>query len=82
MFAALIVRRRAEAAWRRAFELQAFKESVERKIEIEARLFAIRDYVEAGGDLIVNRRDDGVLLHLRDIRGPELAEMRACELEP
>jgi hypothetical protein len=34
---------------------------VKREVEIEPRLFAIGDHIETGGDLVVDRCDDGVL---------------------
>ena len=47
MAATLIVRRRTEAAWRIAFELDAGEEPVERQVEVESGLLAVGDDVEA-----------------------------------
>jgi hypothetical protein len=53
VFAALIVGRRTETPGRRGFEINALDVAVERQVEIEPGLFAIRDDVEAGGQLVM-----------------------------
>ena len=73
--AALVVGRRSEAPWWRALQLDAGEEAVEGEVEVEARLLAVGDHVEAGGDLVVDRGGDGVVLQLGAVSRPELAEV-------
>ena len=80
--AALIVGRRAEAARQGLLQFYAFQKAVERQVEIEPRLFAVRDHIQSGGDLIVNRRDHGVFLQFGAIGFAELVEVLAGEFQP
>jgi hypothetical protein len=82
VFAALIVRGRAEPASRRAFEFDALEIAIKGKVEIEASLFAIGDDVESSGDLIVNGGNDGIFLEFGSVGFAELVEMRTGEFEP
>ena len=78
---ALVVRGRSEPARRLAL-LDPVDEAVEAEVEVEPGLLAVGDRVEPGGDLVVHGRDDGVLLQLGDVVGPEFAEVRGGMLEP
>ena len=69
----LVVRRRAEQPRRRAL-LDPLEEAVEAEVEVEPGLLAVRDHVEPGRDLVVDRGDNGVLLQLGDVRRPELVQ--------
>jgi len=82
VLAALVVCGRAEAPRRGAFQLDAFEVAVEGEVEIEARLFAVGDDVEACAHLVVDGRDDGVFLHFGDVGAAKLAEVAGGELEP
>ena len=76
MFAALIVRRRAKSSRRGGLHVNAFDVPIERKIKVESGLLAIGDDVQPRRDLIVDRGDHGIVLHLGDFGCPELIEMR------
>ena len=82
VLAALIVRRRAEAARRRRLQFNPLEEAVERQIKIQPRLFAIGDDVEAGRDLVMNGRDDRVIFQLLAVGFTELVEVLTGKLEP
>src|SRR5215469_5119689 len=62
MFWTLIMRWRAETAGRHRFEFESLKVAVERQVEIQACLFTVRYHVEARRYLIVDRRDDRIVL--------------------
>ena len=79
---ALIVGGRPETARRRALQLDALEESVERQVEIEPRLLAVGDDVEPGGELIVERAHHRVVLRFGDVGGAEAVEVRGRELQP
>ena len=82
MPAALVVCRRAETPGRCLLDLDAVEVAVEREVEVEARLLAVGDHVEARGDLVVHGADNCVLGQLVEIVAAELVEMGGCELEP
>src|SRR5687768_9372558 len=82
MFAALIMRRRPEFSRRRRLEFYPLDVAVEREIKIQPRLLAIRNDVEARSNLIVDRRDHGVILNLTHIGSTEYFEVLAGKLEP
>ena len=50
-----------------------FEEAVKREIEIEPRLLAVGDDVQAGGHLIVHGGDDGVVLQFCAVGFAELS---------
>ena len=60
-----------------ALELDAVEEAVEGEVEVEPGLLAVGDHVEAGGDLVVDGGDDGVVLQLAAVVGAELVEVGA-----
>src|SRR5262245_20006822 len=78
----LVMRGRTEPARRRAFAFQAIQVRVKGKVEIEARLFAVGDDVEAGAYLIVECGNDGVLLQLSAVVGAEFIKIGAGEFQP
>ena len=82
MLAALIVRGRAEAARLRGFKFNAGQEAIERQVEIQPRLLAICDDIESGCDLIMNRRDDGIVLQFLAILAAKLIKMLHGKSEP
>lgn len=82
VFAALVVRGRAEAAWRSGFEFDAFEESVEGKVEVQAGLLAVGDDVEAGVELIGDSDADGVIDEFGAVGFAELREVLDGELKP
>ena len=82
VLAALVVGGRAKLPRRRRLQLEALDVTVERQIEIEPRLLAIRDDVEPRLDLIVHRRDHGIVLDLAHIGATKDFEVLAGELEP
>src|SRR5665213_213357 len=55
VFAALIVRRRPESAGRGGLQFDPFDIAVKREVEIEPGLLTIRDDVQAGGHLVMDR---------------------------
>jgi hypothetical protein len=74
--------RRAQFAGDAMFSALIVRGRTPGEIEIEPRLLAVGDDIEAGGELIVQRGDDGIVLHLREIVGAEALELRARGLEP
>ena len=62
--------------------LDPFQTAVEAEVEVKARLLSVRDHVEPGSDLVVNRDDDRVLLQLGDIVRAELVQSSRGVLEP
>src|SRR5262249_53263236 len=62
MPAALVMSRRSKTAQWRAFEFNAFQIAIKRQIKVEPCLLAVRDDVQPGGDLVVNRRNNRVFL--------------------
>ena len=69
--------RRSEPARRRTLQLDAGEEAVEGKVEVQAGLLTVGDHVQAGGDLIVDRGDDSIVLQLAAVVRSELVEVRA-----
>ncbi len=65
-----------------AESLDALQPAVEREIEIVARLLAVGDHVQPGGNLIVDRGDDRVRAHFLDIGFAELIEVGRGKLQP
>ncbi len=82
MSAALIVRRRAKPPPRRCFRRDPFEKAVERQIEIQPRLLAVSDHIQPRRKLIVDRRDDRVVLHLGNVIGAELIQIPAGKFQP
>ena len=80
--AALVVRGRPPAAARLVLQLDALEERVEGQVEVEARLLAVGDHVEAGAHLVADRRRDGVARRLLEVVGPEVVDVLGRELEP
>ena len=80
--AALVVRGRAPAAARLVLQLDPLEERVEREVEVEARLLAVGDHVEAGAHLVADRGRDGVARRLLEVVGPEVVDVLRHELEP
>src|SRR5207249_4199797 len=76
------MRRRAEAARRRRFQFDPFEKAVEGKIEIQAGLLPVGDYVEAGIELVVNCGDDGVFDQFLTVGLAKLVEVLAGKLQP
>lgn len=62
--------------------MDAFEIAVEGEIEIEARLFAIGDNVESGGNLIVDGGNDSVFLQFGAVGLAKLIKVRTGEFEP
>ena len=79
---ALVVRRGAEATRRCPLQLDAVEVAVERQVEVEPRLLAVGDHVEAGADLVVDGGDDGVVLQLGAIGRAEAVEVLDGEQQP
>jgi len=82
MFSTLIVSGRSEAPQGGAFEFDALEISVEGKVEIETRLFAVRDDIETRGHLVMDGGDDRIFLKFSAIGLAELIEVTASEFEP
>lgn len=82
VFAALIMRGRAEATRRCGFEFDAFDESVEGEIEIEPRLLAISNHIKSGIELIAHGDADGVVDQFRAVGFTEAVEMFAGKFQP
>ena len=82
MAAALVVGGWTESPRRGALQLDAGEEAVEREVEVEAGLLTVGDHVEAGGDLIVDGGDGGVVLQLGAIGRAELVEVLDGEEQP
>jgi hypothetical protein len=82
MAAALVVGWGAEAAGGSGFKFDAFEETVEREVKIEAGLFAVCDDVEAGIDLVVDGDDDGIVDELLAVCVTEVGEVGGGEFEP
>src|SRR5690606_18852354 len=56
--------------------------SIERQVEVEPRLFPIRNHVQACADLVVYGRCHGILDHFFDVGAAKAVEVLASELEP
>ena len=82
VFASLVMGGRTKPARRRTLEFNAFEISVERQVKIEPRLFAIRDHIQAGRQLIVYRCDYGVILKFRAVSRAKLVQVLTRELQP
>ena len=82
VFSPLVVRRRPEAARRSRTASNAFQSSVEREIEVIARLFAVGNHVQPGRHLVVYRHDDRVIPQFFDIGVAELLQVRRSKLQP
>ncbi len=82
VLAALVVGGRTEAARGGGLQVDALEVAVEGEVEVEAGLFAVGDDVEAGANLILDRGAGGVVLHLFEVVGAELVELRGGKLEP
>jgi hypothetical protein len=65
-----------------ALQFDPFEIAVKRKVEVQAALLAISDYIESRGKLIMYRRQDGVLLQLGSIGFTKLVEVPASEFQP
>jgi len=79
---ALVVGRRAEPARDLLVELEPVEEGVEREVEVEAGLLAVGDHVDAGAQLVADRRPDRIANRLFAIVRAELVEVHARQLEP
>src|SRR5580765_2557086 len=82
MFPSLIVSWRTEPASRGGFQLDPFDESIERKIEVQARLFAVSDHIKACLNLVMNGDDDRVLLKFGLVGVAKFLQVLTRELEP
>jgi hypothetical protein len=82
VFATLIMSWRPKPTRGRLLQFDSFKETVERKIEIQTSLFPVGHNVEAGGQLIVQRCDYGVVLKFGAISRPKLVEVAAGQFQP
>src|SRR5688500_13309927 len=82
MFAALVVRRRSKLSRRCSLQFDSLEVTIEREIEVEAGLLAVRDDVQAGPNLIVQGCNHGVILNLADVRSAEGFEMLTRKFEP
>src|SRR6266566_3117224 len=82
MPAALIVSGGTRSALRLRFDCNPRQEAVERQIEIQARLFAIADDVEAGRDLVVYCGRDGVVQELGYVVRAKFVEVGGDKLQP
>jgi hypothetical protein len=82
MFAALVVRGGTESPRRRRFEFKAIDETVEGKVEVEARLFAVGDHIEPGFQLVAHSDGDRVIDELGAIRFAELIKMLTGKFQP
>src|SRR5206468_10329958 len=82
VLAALVVRRRTEAAGRSGFHLDTFEEPIEAEIEVEPRLLAVGDDIEPGIDLVANGDRHGIIDQLRTVGLAEHVEVRGGKLQP
>ena len=77
LLAALIMSRWAEPAGRGGLELDSLDVPVKREIEIEPRLLAVGDYLEAGAKLVADGDADRVVDEFGAIGPAEAVEMLA-----
>src|SRR4051794_2056201 len=82
MLPTLVVSRWPPPTRRLAFQLDPFEVAVEGQIEIQPRLFPVGDYIEAGGELVVDCTDYRIVLELGQIVRPKLLEILDGLLEP
>ena len=82
MFAALIVRRWPEAAGGSGFHRNSLQIAVKGEVEVEPGLFAVRDHIETGFDLIRNSDPGCVVDHFRQVVLAELIQMLGRKLQP
>src|SRR5688572_13784720 len=82
MLATLVVSRRTESTRGRRLHRNPLQISIEGQVEVEPRLFTIGNHIQSGTDLIVNRRDDGVVLQFFQIIRTKTIQMLAGELQP
>jgi hypothetical protein len=62
--------------------VRSLQKAVEREIEIEPGLLAIRDDIEPGLELVVQGGDHGIVDHFLAVGFAELVEVSAGEFEP
>src|SRR5882724_6537794 len=78
----LIMRRRPKPPRRSLLQLDSIDVAVERQIEIQSRLLAVRDHIQPGSDLIVHGRDHRIFLKLSKVCGAKLIQVARGKLEP
>jgi len=80
--ATLVMGGRAKAPRARRLQGNPLEKAVERQVEIEPRLLAVGDDIQAGGQLILNRHHGGVLLHLFEVVSTKGLELAGREFQP
>jgi hypothetical protein len=73
---------RTKSPQRSRLKFDPLDESIKRKIEVQTRLFAVRDYIQSGIHLVVNRCDDCIVLQLFPVGFTEVFKMLASEFKP
>ena len=67
MTAALIMCGRPEAPWRLWFQIDTVQIAIERQVEIQSRLLAVRNHIQTRCQLILHRNGYGIFLQFRTI---------------
>src|SRR5688572_4201979 len=82
MLATLIVSWRTESTRRIRLQCQTFQIPIKREIEIEPSLFSIGDHIQTRLHLVVDCRNNGVVLQFPQIMAAELIEILRGEFQP
>ena len=82
MPAALVVRRGTEPPGDDRLGIHAVQESIERQVEVQARLFPIGHDIQTSRPLIVQRTHHRIVLRLGKVGGSESIEVLGGELQP
>lgn len=82
VLAPLVVCWRSPPAGRRVFQGQALEVAIERQVEIQPRLFAVGDDIQAGSQLILDSGGNRIILQFPQVVRAELVEMLTGKFQP
>jgi hypothetical protein len=74
--------RRPEPPGRMTLQINPLEVAIERQVEVQPRLLAVRDNVQPRRHLVVHRGDDRIVLRLDNVVRPELVEVPTGEFQP
>ena len=76
------MRRRPEPPRRKRLAADPFEAPVERQIKVEPGLFAIRDHIQTGVQLITHGDTGGIILQFLQVFTPKFGESPGGVFEP
>src|SRR5687767_11965873 len=82
MLAALIMGRWAESTSGCRFQRDPLQVPVKREIKVQSCLLAIRDDIQSGGNLVMNRGDDRIVLQLSQIIFTKTIQILRSKFQP